>query len=59
MIANFPAMDIRLGSMGRPLPGITAEIVSRVAKNKVEVVPEHEREEELARKPGWPSLFRG
>ena len=59
MITNFPSMDIRPGSMGRPLPGIKAEIVSRVAKNMVEVVPEHDRVGELALKPGWPSMFRG
>lgn len=59
MITNFPSMDIRPGSMGQPLPGIKAEIVSRVAKNMVEVVPEHDRVGELALKPGWPSMFRG
>ena len=29
MIANFAAMDIRPGSMGRPLPGVDAAIVRR------------------------------
>ena len=29
MIANYLAMDIRPGSMGRPLPGIDAAIVRR------------------------------
>jgi acetyl-CoA synthetase len=29
MIANFAAMDIKPGSMGRELPGIDAPIVSR------------------------------
>ena len=61
MIANFAAMDIRPGSMGRPLPGIEAAIVaigtdgdgvdghrgSRTSKG------------ELALRPGWPSMFRG
>ena len=28
MIANFAAMDVRPGSMGRPLPGVDAGIVS-------------------------------
>ena len=31
MIANFAAMDIKPGSMGRPLPGIEAAIVERTA----------------------------
>ena len=29
MVANFVAMDIKPGSMGRPLPGIEAAIVRR------------------------------
>ena len=32
MIANFPAMEIRPGSMGRPLPGIEAAIVRRTGR---------------------------
>ena len=59
MIANYPAMDIRPGSMGRPLPGIEAAIVRRVGEQEVEVVQEPDVEGELALKPGWPSMFRG
>ena len=32
MIANFASMDIRPGSMGRPLPGIEAAIVRRTRR---------------------------
>ena len=59
MIANFAAMTIRPGSMGRPLPGIEAAIVRRVGEDAVEVVHEPDVEGELALKPGWPSMFRG
>jgi acetyl-CoA synthetase len=59
MIANFPAMAIRPGSMGRPLPGIEAAIVHRVGEDAVEVIQESDVEGELALKPGWPSMFRG
>ena len=61
MIANFPSMEIRPGSMGRPLPGIEAAIVRRVDEDKdeVEVVKEPDVEGDLALKPGWPSMFRG
>lgn len=61
MIANFPSMEIRPGSMGRPLPGIEAAIVRRINEDKdeVEVVKEPHVEGELALKPGWPSMFRG
>lgn len=59
MIANYPAMEIRPGSMGRPLPGIEATIVRRVGKEHVEEIKEPNVEGELALKPGWPSMFRG
>jgi acetyl-CoA synthetase len=58
MIANFPSMDIRPGSMGKPLPGIEAAIVRRV-NGAVEFVTEPNIEGDLALKPGWPSMFRG
>ena len=59
MIANFPAMEIRPGSMGRPLPGIDAAIVHRLDSNTIEVVSQPGVEGDLALKPGWPSMFRG
>ena len=52
-------MDIRPGSMGRPLPGIEAAIVRRHDDGTVEEVREPGREGELALRPGWPSMFRG
>jgi acetyl-CoA synthetase len=35
MIANFAAMDIRPGSMGRPLPGVEAAVVRRTPDGHV------------------------
>jgi acetyl-CoA synthetase len=58
MIANYAAMDIRPGSMGRPLPGVEATIVQRTADGGVAVVGP-DVQGELALKPGWPSMFRG
>ncbi|HWP90683.1 MAG TPA: acetate--CoA ligase [Thermodesulfobacteriota bacterium] len=58
MIANFPSVDIRPGSMGLPLPGVEAEIVHRLDENTVKVVKEPGVEGDLALKPGWPSMFR-
>jgi acetyl-CoA synthetase len=57
MIANYAAMDIRPGSMGRPLPGIEAAIVRRDG-DRAEVITEPGVEGDLALKPGWPSMFR-
>ena len=58
MIANFAALDIRPGSMGRPLPGVEAMIVRRTGDAKVEVIEEPDVQGELALRPGWPSMFR-
>jgi acetyl-CoA synthetase len=59
MIANYAAMDIRPGSMGRPLPGVDAAIVRRVGEDRVEVIDAPDTQGELALRPGWPSMFRG
>jgi acetyl-CoA synthetase len=59
MIANYAAMDIRPGSMGRPLPGIAAAIVRRTGPDAVEVIAAPDVQGELALRPGWPSMFRG
>ncbi|MEZ4743841.1 MAG: acetate--CoA ligase [Bdellovibrionota bacterium] len=57
MIANFPSMDIKPGSMGKPLPGVTATILKN--KNADYVEAEIDEEGELALKVPWPSMFRG
>ncbi len=59
MIGNFSAMDIKPGSMGRPLPGVEARIALRKADGSVEIVETPDREGELALKRGWPSMMRG
>jgi acetyl-CoA synthetase len=59
MIANYATMDIRPGSMGRPLPGIEAAIVRRHEDGTVEVIEKPGMDGDLALKPGFPSLFRG
>ncbi len=59
MIANYPALAIRPGSMGLPLPGIEAGIVRRQPDGAIETVLEPGVEGELALRPGWPSMFRG
>ncbi len=59
MIANYAAMDIRPGSMGRPLPGIDAGIVRKTDDGRIEVIEKPDVQGELALRPGWPSMFRG
>ncbi|HEY4646774.1 MAG TPA: acetate--CoA ligase [Steroidobacteraceae bacterium] len=59
MIANYASMDIRPGSMGRPLPGVGAGIVTRRQDGSVVALDEPDQVGELALRPGWPSMFRG
>jgi acetyl-CoA synthetase len=59
MIANFASMDIKPGSMGRPLPGIEAGIARRKSEGGLEIVETPDTEGELVLKPGWPSMMRG
>ena len=53
LIANYPVLDIKLGSMGKPFPGIEAAILD----DEFKPLPAGE-EGNLAVKPGWPSMFR-
>jgi acetyl-CoA synthetase len=59
MIANYAALDVKPGSMGRPLPGIEAAIVHRTAAGSVELVDTPMTDGELALKAPWPSMMRG
>jgi acetyl-CoA synthetase len=53
MIANYLSMPIKLGSMGKPLPGVKASIVDDNGKElKIG------KEGNLAIKPSWPSIMK-
>ncbi|MDY0107917.1 MAG: acetate--CoA ligase [Giesbergeria sp.] len=58
MVANYAAMDIKPGSMGKPLPGITAAIVQREGAG-VRVIDTPDTDGELALRVPWPSMMRG
>jgi acetyl-CoA synthetase len=66
MIANFRSLEVRPGSMGRPLPGIEAAVARRdeegrpvlAADGTLELAGDGEQGE-LVLRPGWPSMFRG
>jgi acetyl-CoA synthetase len=67
MVANYRSMEVRPGSMGRPLPGIDAAIARRDDDDKpvlapdgtLELVEDPGQQGELVLRPGWPSMFRG
>ncbi len=52
-LANFPTMDIRPGSMGKPVPGVEAVIVSEHGE-KLPMLTLGQ----LALRPGWPAMMR-
>ena len=58
MISNFLAMDVKPGSMGRPLPGIAAGIVERSEGGAVREITKPMAMGELALRQGWPSMMR-
>ncbi|MBW8470015.1 MAG: acetate--CoA ligase [Thiobacillus sp.] len=59
MVSNYAAMDIKPGSMGKPLPGITAAVVRRLADGHVEPIEAPDVDGELALRTPWPSMMRG
>jgi len=52
MIANYASMNIEIGSMGKPVPGIKAEIIDDKGKPL-----KAGKEGSLVVKPGWPSMM--
>jgi acetyl-CoA synthetase len=53
LIVNYPCMDIRPGSMGKPIPGVDAAIID----NEGNELPPNQMGN-LAIKQGWPSMMR-
>ena len=51
MIANFAALPVRPGSMGKPVPGIDAAIVQHKAGGSIVPIVEPGVEGELALRP--------
>jgi acetyl-CoA synthetase len=58
MISNFASMDVKPGSMGRQLPGITAGIVEHVEGGAIREITKPMTMGELVLRPGWPSMIR-
>ena len=52
-LANFPSMDIKPGSMGKPVPGVQAAVIDENGDPLPELTLG-----ELALKPGWPSMMK-
>lgn len=57
MITNYPAMKVKPGSMGKPLPGIEIAI-AEINNNELKLITESNIQGHLVLKKGFPSLFR-
>ncbi|KFL16224.1 acetyl-CoA synthetase [Geobacillus stearothermophilus] len=53
LICNYPCMEIKPGSMGKPIPGVEAAIID----DQGNVLPPY-RMGNLAIKKGWPSMMK-
>jgi len=58
MIANFPFMKVKPGSMGKPLPGIEVGI-AEVSDTDIRFITEPGKKGHLVIKKDWPSMFQG
>lgn len=58
MISNYASMEVRPGSMGKPIPGVEAAL-ARKTETGIELITEPDETGELVLKKGWPSMFRG
>jgi acetyl-CoA synthetase len=56
MIANYPGMNVKPGSMGKPFPGITAAVLDE--RTGAALGAPHAIGM-IAFKPGWPAMMRG
>jgi len=54
VISNYPGMEIRPGSMGKPFPGIEAAVLD----SNYNLVTKAGSVGLIALRPGWPSMFR-
>ena len=52
LIGNYPGMDVRPGSMGRPIPGVEVSVLDKECNPAPPGV-----DGDLAVRPGWPAMF--
>jgi acetyl-CoA synthetase len=57
MVANYPSMEVKPGSMGKPLPGLEIAI-AEVKDQELKIIIEPNVQGHLVLKKGFPSLFR-
>lgn len=58
MVSNFLTLPIKVGSMGKPLPGIDICLIKNHDNNSLELAEQPGETGEIAIRRGWPSMFR-
>lgn len=58
MIANYPSMAVKPGSMGKPMPGVEIAIAT-INDDQLALITQPDIHGHLVLKKGFPSLFRG
>ena len=57
MIANYPSMPVKPGSMGKPMPGVEIAIAA-INDDQLTLITQPDIQGHLVLKKGFPSLFR-
>jgi len=57
VVANYPGMMVKPGSMGKPLPGLEVAI-AEVTEDTIQLIDEPDQKGQLVIRKGWPSMFR-
>lgn len=57
-ISNFAFMEVKPGSMGKPLPGMQIELARRKEDGGLEFILEPNMQGEIVLQKNWPAMFR-
>ena len=57
ILANYPSVKVKPGSMGKPIPGIEVAI-AEVTDKDIRLITEPDKQGHLVIKKGWPSMFQ-
>lgn len=59
IISNLNNMEVKPGSMGKPLVGLNVQLIKRKSEQEIEFINKSGVQGEIAISVGWPSMFRG
>jgi acetyl-CoA synthetase len=59
IVCNDSGLDLRPGSMGRPVPGLEVALIKEHQGDNITFATEPGEQGEIAIRKNWPSMFRG